>query len=242
MPRYGGFSSYPLRYGGGDGGSGKTLHQRVFESIAAQRGSAYDQTTTTAVGLENFLFAKAIVWDGYYCSQRLANNFLPTKATVATGMLPRWERIFNAPPALGDTEVQRRARISAAWLSVVQSNIHQSVDTVLVSALGVLYSGTYTYQAPATALTYWPGASTNTPSLPWYSSILHVDILVNLPASYTSSSGPTAAWWAAVGAFVPPLDAMLPAYVTFDWYINSSHGGLGFYLDEFDLDLEIFDV
>jgi hypothetical protein len=245
MPRYGGFSPYPLRYGGGEGNSSAPLLQRVFESIAAQRGSAYDQTTQSAVGVENMANARAITFDLYGANARLANQFRPATMT-ADGLLPRWERIFNTPTLPGDTEATRRARVGAAWASIGLVNTHQAVVDALTATLGPLFSGIIAYQSPATATAFWPGAGNNTARLPFVSTILHIDVQVNLVPPYvvpnTSPPAPNALFWAAVAVMVPVLDAMLPSWVTFDFYTLNSHGTTGFYLDEPDLDLQILDV
>jgi enoyl-CoA hydratase/carnithine racemase len=62
LPFTGGATPSPERYGGGEGNSNVPLLQRVYESIAAGRGSAYDQVwpPSTAVGAENMALARAI--------------------------------------------------------------------------------------------------------------------------------------------------------------------------------------
>ena len=230
------------RYGGGENNSDATTLQRVFESIAAQRGSAYDQTTESVVGVENLAIARAITFDGYGTNQRLANQFLPAKMT-ADGLLPRWEAIFNISTLPTDTEVVRRARVAAAFSRLGQPNTHQPIVDALTVALGALFTGTILYQIPGHgAFSIWPGASNNTPTIPWYSTIDHIAVGINLPAAYTSSSGgPNAAWWQALNAGVVVLDAMLPAWMTWNFFILSSHGTACWYLDDpSNLDTEIF--
>ena len=61
MPATGGLDPGPEQYGGGINNTDAPLLQRVFESIAAQRGSAYDQTLKTSVGVENLAIARAIL-------------------------------------------------------------------------------------------------------------------------------------------------------------------------------------
>lgn len=83
------------------------------------------------------------------------------------------------------------------------------------------------------------------PQTPWESSVAHVDVLVSPTAvpGYVNPDGTIAgAFYAKVNQINPILDLMLPADVTFDWYILSSHGAIGFYLDEQNLDVLAFDV
>ena len=233
---FGGFHPWPKRFGVG----GPPLLQRVFESLAAARGSAYDQTTTSAVGIENMALARAVTFDGHSCVTKMANEFTPQRCTAA-GLLPRWELIFGTPPQIGDTEPTRRARVAAAWMRLAQGNWVQAVIDQLSAGLGPLYVGMY-FLTPSTAATSWPGGSI-TPGLPWYSTLLIVSVQLTIPPAYqTPGAGPNAAWWAAASTVGSVLDPLIPAWCTWQFWVVSSHGGAGFYLDEPDLDLEIFDV
>lgn len=240
MPFTGGFSCGPERYGGGEANSSKPLLQIVFESLAAQRGSAYDQTVSSIVGIELMAQARAITFDGYGTNQRLANQFNPQKMT-ADGLLPRWERIFNVPPLPGDTEPVRRSRVAAAFARVGMANVHQAIVDALTAVMPALFSGTILYQGPNTATSIWPGAANNTTTVPWYSTIDHISIQLSVPAAYQGvTGGVNALWWAAVGAGNNALDVLLPAWITWSFFILSSHGTACFYLDEPDLDLSVF--
>jgi hypothetical protein len=83
------------------------------------------------------------------------------------------------------------------------------------------------------------------PSAPWMSSIAHIDVLLNPAAvsGYTNPDGSVnGAFYQQASKINPVLDLLLPADVTFDWYVYSTtHGGPGFYFDEQNLDVEIFD-
>lgn len=154
MPFTGGWSPSPERTGGGDGGSGITLLQRVFESIASARGDAYDQTLASIVGAENMAYARAICFEMYGGNVRLANQFNPATMT-ADGLLPRWEKIFNVPPNYGDTEPVRRARVAAAFARFVQPNSIQPVIDACSTALGALYQSLTLFDT-TNALIWWP--------------------------------------------------------------------------------------
>jgi uncharacterized protein YmfQ (DUF2313 family) len=241
MPANGGASPGFERYGGGENGTNIPLLQRVYMSIAQQRGSAYDQSwpPATIVGMENMAIARAITFDGYGANQRLANNFIPTKASLATGMLQRWERIFGLAPLSTDTEPTRRARVAAAWQRISASNALQPITDQLTAALGPLFVK-ITHQTPATALTYWPAGATNA-GTPWYSTIYHVLVQTTQNvAGYSNADGsPNAAFYAAVGAIGPIMEQMLPAWCTWNLFIQSSHGANEFRFDEHNFDIEV---
>jgi hypothetical protein len=325
MPFTGGYNPSPERYGGGDGTTNAPHLQRVFESIAAARGKAFDQTLNSAVGAENMALARAIAFDLFGANVRMGNEMLPPRSTAA-GMLPRWEKILGAPPFPGDAEATRRARLAKLLLRFGVPNTYQPVIDAVSAVLGPLYVG-LTLASPSNANVWWPGlggaaaqittvsgnlvtvaglsnvptdaaaakvvlsncatAGNNgtfpvhqyvssssvvfvnngapaldngvggtggsptivwtmpNPATPWESTVAHVAVHVDPTAApgYLNPDGTIAGtFYAKVNQINPILDLMLPADVTFDWYVFSSHGALGFYLDEQDLDVEAFDI
>jgi len=194
MPFTGGATPSPERYGGGENNTDVPALQRVYESIAGARGSAYDQSwpPSTAVGAENFALARAITFDLHGGNIRLANEFNPGKAT-ARGLLPRWEAILGTPPLPGDTEPVRRARVAAAFARVGASNGIQAVVDQIQVALGTsLYGGLTTFAPPDSAI--WPGLSGsifagNPASIVAFSNNLaNVTGLVNVPSNVGGAS------------------------------------------------------
>jgi len=322
-PFTGGWSPSPERYGGGEGSSDEPLVQRIFESIAAQRGSAYSTSPTSIVGIEMRAWARAIAFDAWGVNARLANQFIPSKLTAASGMLQRWERIFAVPPLPTDTEPVRRARVAAAWASTGQPNSVQPVISALQAALGPVYVGlvhqtaltetsytgglsnvvatgttppTVTISGTPTGLDYFeidittggalgaalftwkrhgatiatgqttsaaftlPGTGvvvafgagppnyatdnvykfTTNPQVPWLSSLAHVDVQVTQNvAGYNNAGAPNAAFYQLVANVAPILDEILPAWATYDWFIQDSASVSAFKLDERNLDLEV---
>jgi len=244
LPWYGGLAQ--RRYGGGIRGSATNtpLLERVQESLAAQMGTAYEASVnpiTSAVGMETMAYARAITFDGYGASERMVRELYPPTATLG-GLLPRWEAIMGTPPVLGDTQVTRQARVAAKWLQVATGARVQEVTDALQAALGPLF-GSLVHQDPSDALAFWPGGSPPAPNQ-WTSTIAVLNVGLNVPPSYVdpSTGAPNAAWWAASGGVQTVLDPMLPIWMQFQSFVLSSHGTVGWYLDEPDLDLEIFDV
>src|SRR5262252_5512670 len=110
MPWYGGTAPYPRRYGGGGIpglSSSKNRIDLVFASLSAARGSAYDQTTESAVGVENLAMARCVALEGYGANERLTNELYPPTSTIA-GLLPRWETIMGLPPQASNTQRSRQ--------------------------------------------------------------------------------------------------------------------------------------
>jgi len=215
--------------------------QIVFESLAAGRGDAYDQTVSSIVGLENMAIARAISFDLYGANERLANSFLPTKATVASGMLPRWERVFGLNPAPTDTEVDRRNAVATAWARLADDNVYQTIADQVQAAIGPIFVS-IVHNPPATALVYWPGGTPNALA-PWYSTVLHIlVVLTQNVAGYKNADGsPNALFYATAGKIGDIMDKYLPAYVTWDTVLANSGGTLGFKLDDpGNLDNEVF--
>lgn len=84
------------------------------------------------------------------------------------------------------------------------------------------------------------------PLTPFTSSVAHVLVSVNPTAvpGYVNNDGTLAAkFYKTLNQMNPVLDWLLPADVTYDWYVGNSHThGVGFYLDDpNNLDCELFD-
>ena len=212
--------------------------QRIFESLAAARGTAYDTTTLTGrVAIELQAYARAIneCWQN---NQRMANQWIAMKMT---DFLPRWETIYGIVPLSTDTLIDRRRRIAVIQLRSGSANM-QAVNDALVTLLGSIFVGiTITSSATANVWTpsTWPfGNHDATGAVDWYSTVGYLAIKVAQPAGMLDSD-----FYATMGTIVPLLDAILPAWVTFDWYRTSPTLGAGFYLDDtYNLDNEAFDV
>jgi hypothetical protein len=85
------------------------------------------------------------------------------------------------------------------------------------------------------------------PVSPFTSTIAHVLVLVNPTAvpGYVNADGSlNAKFFQTMNQLNPVLDWLLPADVTYDWYVSNTHTfGIGFYLDDpNNLDTEVFDV
>jgi hypothetical protein len=181
MPFTGGATPSPERTGGGENNTNVPALQRVYESLAGQRGTAYDQAwpPATAVAAENMALARAITFDLHGGNTRLANEFNPSKATVG-GLLPRWEAILGTPPLPGDSQPVRQARVASAFARLGVSNSIQPVVDQVSLALGPLYGGITNFSPPDSSL--WPGLNGTAAEITAFSSSLAtVAGLVNIP-------------------------------------------------------------
>jgi hypothetical protein len=205
--------------------------RRVIESLEAQRGDAYARGPGTTVYADNMALARVIDRDVDGANERVANAFTPSKMTVASGVLPRWELIFGIVPGPNDTQVVRQARIATAFQRLSQPGNYQQILDDVEAALGPCFVQII-HQDPPNALEWW-GLSVMPPTPPapggwvpppWYSTTAQIDIQVQQPAGWTEAE-----FWAAVGAMVPVLDQRLPAWVTWSIFVSE-----GFVLDSYE--------
>lgn len=130
---FGGFAPFPRRFGGGP---------RRLEILTAAlnyaRGKAYDASTwSSTVSVEDRAIARAVNV-GWETNDRAACQFDPNRMGE---MLPRWERIFQAPPLSSDSPVQRRARIAFKWAAFTKSPVYQQIYDDLTTLMGSVFVG-----------------------------------------------------------------------------------------------------
>jgi hypothetical protein len=212
--------------------------KRVIESLESQRGDAYAKGPGTTVYADNMAFARAIDRDVHGANERVANCMIPAKMTVASGIIPRWERIFGLYSAPGTSDQARRKAIATAFARISQPNNYQQTIDNVIAALGPAFVQ-IVHQDPPDALVWWglsslppvPPAPNGWVPPPWYSTTARIAIQVQQPAGWTEAE-----FWAAVGAMVPVLDRRLPSWVTWSIYISE-----GFVLDSYEnLATEVF--
>ncbi len=247
---YGGYHPYPRRFGGGK----PTIH--VFhESLNAQRGSALDAANpATTVWLEDMALMRAIVFDGWHTNQRLAHQWDPRRMT---DMLPRWERLMKLRPVPGATEKDRRQDVLERRFERFSGIAnHAKLIKHLADALGELFVGVE-YISLGNAVIHVPDASypwgtvawnpVTGEGVPWTNSVAHILVHLRKPDGYTEGQ-----FYEAAGKVGPIIDAVAPAWVTYDWYraplsppisVTGGPSEGGFYLDDdHNLDNNVFDV
>ena len=162
LGRTGGFYPGPSRTGGA-----YPLVRRVLESLQSGRGTPWSTQPGTAVYAENMAIARCIAWDVHEASDRMANQFIPSKL-MSAGLLARWEVIFGIYPLATDTDTIRKARVMAAWARIGTTNWTQPITDALTSAMGSFFVG-ITTTPPSSAVIQWPigcivGSGVGTPT------------------------------------------------------------------------------
>jgi len=241
---YGGHHPYPRRFGGG-----KPHLQVIHEALNAQRGTAFDPVALSVVSLENMAIARAICFDGWGTNQRLAQQWDPRRTT---DMLPRWEKIFGIRPDPSASFADRREELTLRWQRFGALATHARIETELRERLGE-YFVQVEYLSLGVASVYVPGAGypwgTQLAGV-WSSTVAHILVLTQKPEGASEGQ-----FYDAVAQVYPILDAIVPAWVTFDWYrtpvgvygtpvdVPGGPSQAGFYLDQdHNLDNHVLDV
>lgn len=202
--------------------------QPVIDALTATLGGLF-------VGLTLFTPSNALVWwPGYGGSSAAVLNvtgnqvIVSNLANVPSAAPGAYLTIANAAHSGNDGTFLVQSRTSTSEVVIINNGTPVAFDYGIGGS-------------PSGAKIAWTMPN---PATPFLSTVAHVDVLVNPTAvpGYVNPDGTlNGAFFAAVNLMNPLLDLLLPADVTFDWYVYNSHGGSGFYLDEPNLDLEIFD-
>lgn len=240
MPRLGGMSPFPLRFGGGEG-----RVQTILTSFNADRGTAFDTADReTVVYAINMAIARAIA-AAWGSNERLSRIWIP--ASMPVDVLARWEKILNISPLPTDAPKDRRDRVAEVMARFGQATLEARIDALLTEKLGDAYVQ-IEHIAYSNALIYVPDGSYPwgvVGSVPWSSTVAHLLVQLQKPTGWTEGE-----FYDAAGKVPQLLEPLLPVWVTVDWYrpgpISVDVGGPeagGFYLDDdHNLDNEVFDV
>lgn len=220
MPTFGGFSPFPLRFGGG-----RRRLQTLYEALNQSLGSGYDTSDSSTVTAETMAQARAL--DAAYSGNRRM-AYVMDPARCPAEIVPRLEFIFGIRPHRSDTLPARRRVLAAAFL-VLNGNV--LIEDVIATIAGSSFIGIEIHPL-STATIRWP---VNGYPNSWTSSVAHITIRVQIVANQTMSG-----FWNMRATLRRFLRGFLPAYVDFDIAIFDSNGGPCFLLDEPNLDLETF--
>ncbi len=226
---FGGYHSYPRRFGGG-----KPRVQVIHESLNAQRGTALDTTISTNVcWIENLALARALdaAWS---VNARLGHQWDPNRTT---DMLPRWERIMRLVVPNGTTDVERRQTLAAHWarfgalvnIGRLSSKLSTLLGDVFVALEFIGYDNAVIH-VPDGSYPWGDVVS----GAPWYSTTMHMLVRTQVPTGYSEED-----YLAAVGPVFPILDGVLPSWMTWTVYrpgpvnydVTDGPSAGGFYLD-----------
>jgi hypothetical protein len=210
------YAPFPERYGG-LGNQAKPTIRVLADALGKARGTAYDTTEGGTVEVRDWGVARAL-WEGWETNDRLAR--VTDVRRVAGAMLGRWEAILAKPPEPGDTIVARQSRLVDIQRREGQTPHQQYVLDRLTELLGDILVQVH-HIAPADAVMYWPGG-TELPGYPWYSTVCYLPVQVQRPTGFTWPD-----FFGRIGKLAALLDDILPAWITFDWFLTE-----GFILDE----------
>lgn len=229
----GAFNPSPLRTGASSG----TLIEYFLATLNEGLGTAYNPVLGTAIYKENLAIARAL---GALVAfgERIGNQADPFKLT---DFLETWEEIFRIKPGFNDSLESRRATVAFRMsligmspdLGTFTSVVRQILPNTFVR-VELIPSTKANTHVPLGANV--PGGINVPPDGFWSSSISHILIVTQKPATMTENE-----FYAEVGRLYAYAHLILPGWATFDW-VRDGASGAGFYLDEeHNLDNQRFD-
>jgi hypothetical protein len=243
MPKFGGYSPFPKRMGGG-----RPRVETITNALAADRGDGFDALNRETIAYTIDTSTARALSAAWGTNQRLSQIWDPRR--MSEDVLARWERVLAIPPKANDSVGARRDRVesvfarfgSPAWASVISAQLTAEIGDAFVAIENISYAlaniivpdGTYP----------WGVAGV----VPWSSTVAHILIRLQKPAGWTEGQ-----FYDAAAKVVLVVDPLLPAWTTFDWYrapdtgtpvdVDGGPSAGGFYLDdEHNLDNNVFDV
>lgn len=228
----GGFNPSPVKFGGQAG----HREEVIVESLLEADGTAFSKERESIVWAEREADARclAYVWG---LNRRMTLQRDPRKMT---DFLPRWEAILGIVPPPTMSAKRRRAIVELRFRSEGATPDASTVQAAVELAINGTFDA-IVHTTSADSIGSVPGGAVipggvTLPDGDWRSTIANIAVKVQRPA-YLSD----AEFYALVAETSTALDDLLPAWVTFDWYIDGGSGS-GFFLDdEHNLDNEIFD-
>lgn len=228
MPMFGGFTPWPLRFGGGEPNL-----RALYESLNLSLGPAYDTSDLSNVTAETMAEARALdaVWSA---NRRMSLQWDPERMT---DFMERWETIFGLRPGVSDSIAERRTILQAKFLALIGPSSLEDSVTLLLGASFVEVVRT----SLADAYQRWPE---NGYPDDWISNTAHILIRVQYANNQTEAE--FLKLMAKLGLM---LDDLLPAWTSWDWGAFNEAGAEGFFLDDplgagpppYNLNYETFD-
>jgi hypothetical protein len=243
MPKFGGYSPFPKRMGGG-----RPRVETLTKALAADRGDGFDALNRETIAYTIDTAIARALSAAWGTNQRLAQLWDPRR--MSEDILARWEKILALTPLADETVASRRDRVEAilarfgqpAWASEITTKLQAEIGDAFVALETISFDnanilvpdGTYPWGAPG--------------GVPWSSTVAHILIRLQKPTGWSEGD-----FYDAAAKVVLVLDPLLPAWVTFSWYrapdtgvavdVAGGPSAGGFYLDdEHNLDNNVFDV
>lgn len=214
-----------------------SLCESILRDLLEGMGKPYDTRENTWLFIQCNTYARALseAWVLYF---RMLNQINPL---TMTDFLEGWEHIFNIKPSAQQSEKNRRKEIALHFLFSKSGasiyTLNQFFKIILPNTfvrVELIPSTKANTHVPLGANV--PGGINVPPDGFWSSSISHILIVTQKPATMTENE-----FYAEVGRLYAYAHLILPAWATFDW-VREGASGVGFYLDEeHNLDNQRFD-
>lgn len=181
-------------------------HNALLEALAP----AFDVTEGTELWCEAYADATAIAAAWSACD-RLRSQGIPLRMLET---LSTWERSLGLRPTVQQTDVERRQSVDAKFRGL-SHNAYVDIEEAVRDILGDNLVHVIV-NAPADAITYWPGINPGPPGYEWTTSTARLCVVMTEDGL---SPGTLERKKAAV---VTQLNTMLPAWQTFVVGVGSS--------------------
>jgi hypothetical protein len=228
----GAFNPHPLQFGQ----QSQKIIEQLQTGLADAQGTALATEQGTVAWVENHATAR-VVAELANAAQKLANQWDPLKTT---DFLERWERILGIVPSPTESDNERRMNLLLKLSLSGEAPTYQVVYDFIKDLLGNLFvtiintSSNDANSSIPGGLVIPGGAILGNDD--WRSSISYMAIETFKPDNVEYYQ-----FYNIVNKIFIYLPYFLPAWCTFDWFLDGPNG-IGFYLDQdYNLDNQRFD-
>lgn len=201
----------------------------IYRELQAMRGDAYSKARSGYIHIEHLALARHLAWVWYRLPEEAVNNRTPSRADALLGY---WVKVLGVPNYPGDQkwEIRKRCAIKYRRLS---GSTRTDIDAAFEEQLGdALVSIERNYGVSLSAPpspTYWPGGTPGPADLDlgggtWTSQRSHLFFVLSRSLLADRDNF----YRVANSALFSLADNILPAWVTFSWYLDGS----GFIINE----------
>lgn len=201
MPGFGRFGCWPFQFGGAIRPI-EAEYNALREALAPNRQGYDVDDDLTDIEVYAQASALAQIWAA---NRRSANQAIPARMLEE---LPREEEILGLRPAPTDTPLDRRASVAAKRRGLA-GNTLADIEATCRAVLGANFEAVETVDADD-QITYWPGINPGPPGREWSSNRCAIGVRMNT-VGITDDQRDT-----KIAALAEKLDAMLPAWMTFE--------------------------
>ena len=209
MLGFGCFNGFPLTLGGGDSDL-EIEHEALLDALTP----GWDSADGTANNAECYAHAMIVsmIWA---VNSRVRNQAIPMR--MLENLLV-WEETLKLRPSRTDSAIERRKRVAARIRGIVNNAVVDIEDSA-IAIFGDNFEQLVVV-APADEIVYWPGINPGPPGFEWSSNRAIIGIRTNMSGISEID------WQSKRASLADTLDAMLPAWMSFqigigsDWIVN----------------------